>query len=182
MVKKNVLRLLLILLIVSIMSDLSLGNPLSEYKKPATLELDMDIFSLLRLLEVNLPLTLQKVTDAGFELAKLEKGPRLGEYTASQVALNDGAVLKRIHLAMRDVESGRHMFFLFVVKNKTITRQELENHLGKFVLLPEECIANPNAVSYRKEIGGSNIYVLYTREPKNILINVAFSSIEPLEQ
>ncbi len=156
------------------------SDPHLNIKKTATVKFNMDIFSLLRLLEANSPLTLQKITDLGFELTRIEKGPRQGWHTASRVALNDGVVLNPIKLEARSDESGRHIYFLLNIKNKVITRPELERRLGKFVLLPKEhMIADVDI--YRKEIGEASIHAIYTRKPENILLRVSFRSTEPLE-
>ena len=84
----------------------------------------MDIFSFLRQLESNMPLTRQKITDMGFELTKIEKGPRRGDYCASPIALNDGIRLRHIILSMRNVESGISLFLIINIENEIITPQE----------------------------------------------------------
>ena len=142
----------------------------------------MDIFSLFHLIEGNMPLTRQKIEDIGFVLVKTREKDGYTDYIATPVDLNDGAKLVNIDLWERNDESGRHIFFILDIKNRVVTRKELENHLGSFALLPDGDITLGKTAIYEKIVRGSEFSALYTQAPQNILLNVSFSSIEPLEQ
>ena len=174
--------MLLILLIVSSINGNANSNPI-EGKKTHTTELNMDIFSFLRQLESNMPLTRQKITDMGFELTKIEKGPRRGDYCASPIALNDGIRLRHIILSMRNVESGISLFLIINIENEIITPQEMEKQLGGFAVLHfDGVIVSGKTITYAKEVGEFGIFALYDQNGKDVLLSVALTSVEPLEQ
>ena len=182
MVTKNILILLLILLIVSSINGNANSNPI-EGKKTHTTELNMDIFSFLRQLESNMPLTRQKITDMGFELTKIEKGTFRDDYSAPPMALNDGVRLRDITLSVRNVESGISLFLMINITNKTITPQEMEKQLGGFAVLHfDGVIVSGKTITYAKEVGEFGIFALYDQNGKDVLSNVSFTSVEPLEQ
>ena len=157
------------------------SNP-AEYKKPNTIELNTDIFNLLHLLESNMPLSRQKIMDMGFKLTRIEKGPRRGSYSVAPVALNDGVLLNKIRLSVRNAGPYMSMYILLNIKNKVITRQEIENLLGKFVLVPKEDTISEETTVYVKIVEESDITAVYEREAKGALLRISFGFVEPLEQ
>lgn len=179
---KSILLLIPILLIVSFIESKAQNNNRFEHKNQNALVFNMGLFDLLHLIEDNLPLTRQKIENMGFELAKVREKEGITDYTATPVKLADGIRLVNIDLWERSDELGEHTFFILDIKNKMIMRQELENHLGEFVFLPEDHIALGKTAMYGKLVRESEFTALYTREPENILLNVSFYSTEPSEQ
>ena len=158
------------------------SNPVED-KKPCTIELNVDVFSFLRQIENNMPLTRQKIADMGFELSKIEKGQFRGYYSASPMTLNDGVRLRDITLSVRNVESGISLFLMINITNKTITPQEMEKQLGGFAVAPmEHVVVLRDRITYSKAVGDFGIFAFYDREEKDVLRNVSFTSVEPLEQ
>ena len=130
-----------------------------------------------------MPLTRQKITDMGFELTKIEKGTFRDDYSAPPMALNDGVRLRDITLSVRNVESGISLFLMINITNKTITPQEMEKQLGGFAVLHfDGVIVSGKTITYAKEVGEFGIFALYDQNGKDVLSNVSFTSVEPLEQ
>lgn len=183
MVPKNVLPLLLALLIVITTKAYAHASPISECKKMTTIELNTDIFGLIHLMKDSLPLTKQKIEDIGFELSDAYKYIWRDEYAASQIVLNDGTVLKYIELTTMHTEDNKSIFFIFSIRNKAITRQELESQLGKFVVFQGDGLVSNKVIIYYRKFGESYIHAVYTQgRPKNILLKMSFDSPGPLEQ
>ncbi len=158
------------------------SEPMSKYKKSISIKLNTDIFGLLNLLKDELPLTRQKIANSGFDLSNVNKYEWHDEYIAPKIMLMDGAILNYAKLITMNIEGGIDIFFIFRIKNKMITRQELESQLGTFVVSYGDGLVNNAVITYQRKIGESYIFATYTSEPPNILLNVSFSSIEPLEQ
>ena len=178
MAKKKILLLLLTLLIASGTGCRAQDNDMHEFTSKndvSVMKLDMDIFSLLNMLEDNMPLTRQKIIDAGFELTKDGWG---GSYTATSIELNDGTILDDIEL--RDITSPGQEGTLFIlnIKNKRITRKELEENLGAFTLysLPRGHSIKEEIV-YRKRVGCSDILAGYGQKERDVLIGISFDSV-----
>ena len=186
MAKKNILLLLLTLLIASGIDCKAQNNDVYDYSHPDEvniMKLDMNIFCLLNLLEDNMPLTRQKIMNIGFELIKDGWGGGRIDYISIPIELNDGTILDGIELRDINTQFEIGTFFLLHIKNKRITRKELEENFGEFTIfaLPRGDSVLEKIV-YRKRIGKFDIRAAYGQEEKDVLLGISFNSIERLEQ
>ena len=135
MAKRNILLLLLILLIVSGIDCKAQNNNIHDNdhsNEVNIMELDMNIFCLLNLLESNMPLTRQKIMDIGFDLIKDEGGGGRTDYTATPIELNDGTILDGIELRDITTHDKEGTFFILRIKNKRITKDFFTNFIYSF--------------------------------------------------
>ena len=186
MAKKNILLLLSILIIMIGIDCKAQNNDRHEYgleNEVNIMKLDMNIFCLLNLLEANMPLTRQKIMDAGFELLRIEEGQKRGSYAATPIELNDGVILDDIEFREVNGSPENGTLFILNIKNKRITRRELEENLGEFTLygIPRGHSINEKIV-YRKRVGKFDILAAYGQEERDLLIGIAFHSIERIQQ
>ncbi len=146
-------------------------------------KLDTDFFSLMKRLKDNMPLTPQKIVDAGFEL----KSSRVKDWgllltKVNPVQLNDGTILAPIELHASAETPYSNTFFTVTPKVKRFTHGDVIRNFGepKLVGVPR---LHPKSIEYvyRIECGKYKIQFYYTPQEPDILDGVSFdSSEEPL--
>ena len=147
------------------------------------MKLDMNIFCLLNLLEDNMPLTRQKIMNIGFELIKDGWGGGRIDYISIPIELNDGTILDGIELRDINTQFEKGTFLLLYIRNKILTRNELEDNLGEFTLydLPRGDSVDEK-ITYRKRVGEYDILAGYDQEKSDVLLVISFDSVERLQQ
>ena len=147
-------------------------------------KLDTDFFTLMKRLKDNMPLTPQKIIDAGFEL----KSTRVKDWgliltKVNPVQLSDGTILAPIelHASVKTPESDT--FFCFSIKVRKFTREEATSNLGKSKLIGFPMgHSNREEFTYRIDAGKYNYHLLFgcTQQEPDVLSGMSFdSSKEP---
>ena len=148
-----------------------------------SISINMDFLGLMNLLKENLPLSRQKIINAGFvpKWAYITMGFKFME--CKPLKLNDGVILYAIELREEEVDApGAEAFFYFSTTGKEILRDEVNAKLGEEKLITigmvhsvdEEYEYKINVSSFACIITGyppldqevlSGLSFIYTEEP-----------------
>ena len=147
-------------------------------------KLHTDFFTLMNRLKDAMPLTHQKVTDAGFEL-KASRISSLGTKITkvNPVLLKDGTILARIELREPEETPDRNIFFTLSIKARKITRAEFLRKLGnpKLTIIPLWHSATEE-YGYSIEVGKFSIRIGHLQHEPDVLKGVSFDSTEESQQ
>ena len=143
-------------------------------------KLDTDFFTLMKRLKDDMPLTPQKIVDAGFEL----KSSRVNDWgliltKINPVQLNDGTILAPIELHASVKMPYSNTFFTVSTKPRKFTHEDVARNFEepKLVGVP---MLHPKRIEYiyRTDIGKYNIQFYYTEQEPDILDGMSFDSSE----
>ena len=145
-------------------------------------KLDTDFFTLMKRLKGDMPLTPQKIVDAGIEL----KSSRVNDWgliltKINSVQLNDGTILAPIELHASVKTPYSDTFFCFSIKVRKFTRKEASNNLGNSKLIsPPMGHSYREEFTYRIDVGKYNYHILFgcTQQAPDILSGMSFDSSE----
>lgn len=143
-------------------------------------ELNVDFFTLMNILKDKMPLTRQKITDAGFEL-KSSRVSSLGVKITkvNPVKLKDGIILGLITLREDPDAPDKDILFTLTIKTRNVTRDKIPRKLGTPMLVSEPRGHSANELFvYSIAAGKFKILLSYTQQDPDILKMILFDSTE----
>lgn len=146
-------------------------------------KLNTDFFTLMNRLKDTMPLTRQKITDAGFVLkaSRISLGLRITKI--NPVQLKDGTILARIELRENAKAPDKNTFLTMDIKAREITRDTFLRKLGnpKLTIIPLWHSATEE-YGYSIEVGKFSIRIGHLQHKPDVLRGVSFDSSEETQQ
>ena len=146
-------------------------------------QLDMSFSSLVKILEKEMPISVEKLNELGIPLSLKGSSGGRTYYTGGPILLNDGILLDKFDLRVIDTERTTGSFFTFIIQEGIISSQTVDAELGQFRLY-----ASPTGSSWEEYftfimfVGEYSILAGYSQLEKDRLKALSFDAVTSRKQ